>query len=139
MDEILQSGDFVLDYGKLKARLARSAFRGRFHLSDRDIAAVAELGTERLRFQAKKILRDRIGAAFPVRDGRQTPMRGFCVFIAQHATACCCRKCLQKYYAIPTGRALTEAELDVLSEVVTRWIIERCDDIGRFPRTPELF
>lgn len=33
-------------------------------------------------------------------DGKQTPMRGHPVFIAQHATATCCRECLKKWHNI---------------------------------------
>lgn len=35
---------------------------------------------------------------------------GISVFIAQHATACCCRGCLYKWHGIPVGRELTAEE-----------------------------
>ena len=55
-------------------------------------------------------------------DGRQTPMRGHPVFIAQHATACCCRKCLEKWHRIPAGRELSAAEQRYVVAVLMAWI-----------------
>ncbi len=56
-------------------------------------------------------------------DGKQTPMRGHPVFIAQHATATCCRGCLEKWHAIPHGRALSEPEQDYIVQVIHRWLV----------------
>ncbi|MEU6081408.1 DUF4186 family protein [Streptomyces sp. NPDC047108] len=42
--------------------------------------------------------------AEPYKDGRQTPYRGHPVFVAQHATATCCRGCPQRCHHIPQGR-----------------------------------
>ena len=81
---------------QLRARLAGSKFRSRFKLGDADRAYVARAGWETLRSQAETIVRDRLAPASPRNDGRQTPMRGHPVFIAQHATAACCRGCLFK-------------------------------------------
>ena len=47
---------------------------------------------------------------------------GHPVFIAQHATATCCRSCLQKWYGIPKGRALTEEEQAMVTDVIMQWI-----------------
>ena len=74
------------------SNLARSKFRSRFKLADADRAYIARTGWETLRSQAEKIVRERLAPAAPGNDGRQTPMRGNPVFIAQHATATCCRR-----------------------------------------------
>ena len=55
-------------------------------------------------------------------NGKQTPMRGHPVFIAQHATATCCRGCLKKWYKIEKGRALTEDEIGFVVDLVMGWI-----------------
>jgi exodeoxyribonuclease V alpha subunit len=55
-------------------------------------------------------------------DGKQTPMRGHPVFIAQHATACCCRGCLMKWHHIPMWRALTPEEQAYVVDVLMTWI-----------------
>lgn len=49
-------------------------------------------------------------------------MRGHPVFVAQHATGCCCRGCLVKWHGIPAGRPLTEAEQAYVVEVLMAWI-----------------
>ncbi|WP_217496621.1 DUF4186 domain-containing protein [Acidipropionibacterium jensenii] len=104
------------------ARLRRSTFRSRFHLSasDRDYARAK--GRQTIVDHARDLLRGRIGAAAPHNDGRQTPMRGHPVFIAQHATATCCRGCVAKWHGIAAGHQLTDVELDRLVEIVMAWI-----------------
>jgi hypothetical protein len=52
-------------------------------------------------------------------------MRGHPVFIAQHATATCCRSCLQKWHGIAVGRPLSEAELDHVIGAIMRWLDEQ--------------
>lgn len=127
------------DYAALNARLAKSKFRMRFRLSEAECAALAGLGKEKLRAQTRKILQTRLAAAHPSHDGSQTPMRGFAVFVAQHATACCCRRCLRKFYGIEEGRTLTFDEIEVLTCVILRWIDAHCGDLERFAHTPDLF
>ena len=75
-----------------------------------------------VREHAHDLLRKKIAAAEPVKDGRQTPYRGHVVFVAQHATATCCRTCLQKWHGIEKGRELSEDELAYAVEVVARWV-----------------
>jgi exodeoxyribonuclease V alpha subunit len=49
-------------------------------------------------------------------------MKGHPVFIAQHATATCCRKCIQKWHRIEKGRALNTAEADYVVALIMAWI-----------------
>ena len=58
----------------------------------------------------------------PVNDGQQTPMKGHPVFVAQHATACCCRSCLEKWHRIPAGKALNAEERSYIVDVLMNWI-----------------
>ena len=64
----------------------------------------------------------RVASAFPKNDGKQTPMKGHPVFIAQHGTATCCRKCIQKWHGLEKGRALSEAEVDFIVAMIMGWI-----------------
>ena len=64
----------------------------------------------------------RIAPDYPKNDGKQTPMRGHPVFIAQHATATCCRKCIQKWHGIEKGRALNDAEVQFIVALIMGWI-----------------
>jgi exodeoxyribonuclease V alpha subunit len=56
---------------------------------------------------------------------KQTQMKGHPVFIAQHATATCCRGCLGKWHRIEKGRALTENEIGFVVELVMGWMREK--------------
>ena len=87
--------------------LSRSAFRSRFHLADKDRKYVIDKGMDTIRSHAEDFISGRLAPAYPVNDGKQTPMRGHPVFIAQHATACCCRSCLRKWHRIPEVLGLT--------------------------------
>ncbi len=79
-------------------------------------------GMETILEHARQFVRDRLADAEPANDGKQTPMRNHPVFIAQHATATCCRGCIEKWHHIPKGRALTETEVAYLVAVIKRWL-----------------
>ena len=55
-------------------------------------------------------------------DGKQTPMKGHSVFIAQHATATCCRECIRKWHKMKPGVELTQIQQDYLVDVIMKWI-----------------
>lgn len=108
--------------GALFERLSRSAFRSRFRLRTTELDYIAAKGLATIRQHAGDFVRQRLAPAFPPNDGRQTPMQGHPVFVAQHATGCCCRGCLAKWHGIPAGRPLTEAEQAYVVEVLMAWI-----------------
>ena len=108
--------------GALFERLSRSAFRSRFRLRTTELDYIAAKGLATIRQHAGDFVRQRLAPAFPPNDGRQTPMRGHPVFIAQHATGCCCRGCLAKWHGIPAGRPLTAAEQAYVVQVLMAWI-----------------
>ena len=108
--------------GQALERLKRSQFRSRFHLSAADRAYIAEKGLPVIRQHAEDFVARRLAPADIPNDGRQTPMRGHPVFKAQHACACCCRGCLQKWYGIPAGRPLTEAQQQGIVDLLMAWI-----------------
>lgn len=126
-------------YNTLKSRLARSPFRSRFSLSDKDRAYIARKGWGVIRTQAHNIILKRLAPASPHNDGKQTPMRGHVIFTAQHATATCCRKCLFKWHGIPTGRSLTPDEINALTDVILAWLHDKAGDISHFPHTIDIW
>jgi hypothetical protein len=71
---------------------------------------------------AAEMIERRLAPAYPVRDGKQTPLRGHPVFVAQHATATCCRGCLEKWHGIPRGRALSDPEQRYVVDVIDQWL-----------------
>lgn len=103
-------------------RLARSGFRSRFRLGARERAYADTKGREVIAGHARDFIAARLAPSAPRNDGKQTPMRGHPVFIAQHATACCCRSCLEKWHRIPRGRGLEAAEQAYVVAVLMRWI-----------------
>ena len=106
----------------LFARLSRSKFRSRFRLGMKERQYCLEKGAPVIEQHAADFVAKRLAPALPANDGKQTPMRGHPVFIAQHATACCCRGCLAKWHGIPAGKALTEAQKQYVVDVLMAWI-----------------
>ena len=107
---------------ELFAALGTSAFRRRFRLGPKERAYLDEHGTTAVLVQAEELIARRLAPAAPVNDGKQTPFRGHPVFVAQHATAACCRSCLAKYHEIPKGSALTDAEQAHVIAALERWL-----------------
>lgn len=103
-------------------RLSYSRFRSKFVLSDKDRAYARAKGKATIDRHACELLRSRVGDAHPLKDGKQTPWRGHPVFTAQHATATCCRGCIEKWHHIPQGRELTDEEIRRLADLVMTWI-----------------
>ena len=102
--------------------LAEQRFRAKFHLRGRDAALVQLRGRETIRQHAEDLIGKRLAPALPYKDGKQTPYRGHPVFVAQHATATCCRSCLERWHEIPRGRELTSDERAYVIDVIWRWI-----------------
>jgi hypothetical protein len=109
---------------QLFAALSRSPFRSRFRLGPKESNYLAEKGIETILAHARDFVERRLAAAEPANDGKQTPMRGHPVFIAQHASATCCRSCVAKWHGISAGRPLTEAEQEHLVSAIERWLRE---------------
>lgn len=110
------------DFGNLFERLSHSVFRSRFRLKSNDIEYIRTKGLLVIRRHAADFIRRRLAPAVIFNDGRQTPMRGHPVFIAQHATGCCCRGCFAKWHGIPAGRQLTAGEQQYAVNVIMEWI-----------------
>ena len=103
------------DLNQLFERLACSKFRSSFHLRRRELSYFQEKGLDTIMEHAQELLTLRLFAA--------NPMKNHPVFIAQHATGCCCRSCLEKWHGIPKGRALTAEEQQYVLAVVRQWLV----------------
>ena len=103
-------------------RLSRSPFRQRFALGRTEYDYCLSKGETQVRDHAADFIRQRLAAAVPVNDGKQTPMRGHPVFIAQHATATCCRGCLSKWHNLPQRQALTAERQAYIADVILHWL-----------------
>ena len=107
--------------GKLKA-LEKSKFRSSFHLRKYMIPYIQEKGLSTIEKHAYDFISQRLAPAQPKNDGKQTPMKGHPVFIAQHATATCCRSCLEKWHHIPKNRPLSQKEIEYIVKLIMLWI-----------------
>ncbi|MEA2377675.1 MAG: hypothetical protein QOD13_1582, partial [Thermoleophilaceae bacterium] len=88
----------------------------------RERALVQLRGRDAIRKHARELIAQRVAPAAPRKDGKQTPYRGHPVFVAQHATATCCRTCLERWHGLPKGCELTAEQQDYVVEVICRWI-----------------
>ena len=104
------------------AELQKSSFRAKFHLTEKDKQYVKDKSMNTVREHAADFVRQRLAPAVIPNDGKQTPMRGHPVFVAQHACACCCRGCLNKWYKVPVGTELTENQQERIVNLLMAWI-----------------
>lgn len=121
-------------YARLFERLGRSKFRSGFHLTQKDIDYIHEKGLDTIRQHARDFIAQREAPAFIPNDGKQTPMRGHPVFVAQHATATCCRECIRKWHTFAPGVELGPRQQQYLVDVIMTWIereLEAAGDKGR--------
>jgi hypothetical protein len=114
--------DKMRDLDNLFAALSRSKFRSRFHLGAKEAAYLDNKGVEVVMEHAADFIHKRLAPSQPHNDGLQTPMRGHPAFVAQHATATCCRSCLSKWHGIAPGGPLTSAQTDHVLAVIRRWL-----------------
>jgi len=49
-------------------------------------------------------------------------MKGHPVFIAQHATATCCRSYIERCHGIKKGKALANDEITYVVDLIMKWI-----------------
>lgn len=103
-------------------RLSKSKFRSRFHLTKKDLDYISEKGMDKIKEHAKDFVSKRLSSSVIPNDGKQTPMRGHPVFIAQHATATCCRGCIEKWHHIAKGKILSIYEQEYIVKVIMNWI-----------------
>jgi hypothetical protein len=115
-------------------RIGKHPFRARFHLRGRDRATAVLRGPSAIRAHAHDLIAQRLAPAEPRNDGKQTPYRGHPVFVAQHATATCCRTCLQRNHGIAKGADLTAEQHGYVVDVICRWIERELEgEPGRRP------
>ena len=119
----MQTIDQALD------KLERSRFRSSFHLTKKERLYLEEKGMAVMRSHAEDFVRQKLAPSDPINDGKQTPMHGHPVFKAMHATACCCRGCLNKWYRVPLHRELTESEQNRIVNLLMAWL-ERNARVG---------
>mgnify|MGYP002603999558 CR=1 FL=1 len=114
-------------YKQLFEHLEASKFRSSFHLKQKDIDYINEKGLNVIRQHAQDLIAKREAPAVIPNDGKQTPTKGHPVFIAQHATATCCRECIRKWHKMQPGLELSQVQHEYLVDVIMTWIQNEMD------------
>ncbi len=110
---------------KLK-QLQKSKFRGKFHLRNDDKNYIKNKGMQVIERHAYDFVKTRLSAS-NLKDGKQTPMKGHPVFIAQHATATCCRGCIAKWHKIDRHKELSNKDISFIVALIMEWIKKDLD------------
>lgn len=108
-------------------KLNKSKFRSSFHLSNKDFKYINDKGMDTIESHCRDFVSQRLAPAYIPNDGKQTPMKGHPVFIAQHACACCCRGCLEKWYRVPQGQELTANQQERIVAFLMAWIAKEVE------------
>lgn len=103
-------------------KLSKSKFRSSFKLKSKDIEYINKVGLDKIKSHAYDFVSKRLKDVSKVNDGKQTPTHGHPVFIAQHATATCCRGCLEKWHKIDKNKILDNKDIDYIVSVIMVWI-----------------
>jgi len=119
-----------MDYDIILGKLKNSKFRSSFHLAKEDVEYTNKKGLPIIQKHAEEILEKRIKIK-PKNDERQTPWKGHPVFIAQHATATCCRKCLEQWHHIPKDKILSDEEIEFFAGLIKKWISTQIENDGK--------
>jgi hypothetical protein len=109
-------------------RLSLSKFRSSFHLNQKMKDYVKDKGIDKIRNDAFDLINKRLRPKDIPNDGKQTPMKQVHpVFIAQHATATCCRSCLYKWHKIEKNKELDDKEVSYIVDIIIKWIEKETD------------
>lgn len=114
-------------FEQLFNRLSHSKFRSRFHLKQKDKEYMQTKGMDTIEKHAIDFVEKRLAPAYIPNDGKQTPFKGHPVFIAQHATGCCCRQCLYKWHKIKPNQPLGPRQKAYIVKVLMTWIHKEVD------------
>ncbi|NIP39059.1 MAG: DUF4186 domain-containing protein [Candidatus Dadabacteria bacterium] len=103
-------------------RQSKTKFRSKFKLRGKELEYFKPKGMDEILSHARDFITSRLAPADIPNDGKQTPFRNHPVFVAQHATATCCRGCLEKWYRIKKGKQLTDKEVEYVVKVIEKWL-----------------
>lgn len=102
--------------------LEKSKFRASFHLNKKMIEYIDIKGLELVESHCNDFIDKNLKNYNKEKDGKQTPTKNHPVFVAQHATATCCRVCIEKWYHIPKEKVLQENEIKCIKAMIMEWI-----------------
>jgi hypothetical protein len=122
------SRDAKFIFDSLKNELIRHVF-WHIPIKSKDVQNAMEKGAESVIDEARRRMTEKIGIMNPYRHGI-TPYTGNVIYYAQHATATCCRRCMEYWYGIPAkNRILTPDEINFSTDLVRLYLEERIPDL----------
>lgn len=124
-------GDYMQDIDYILYRLSLSKFRSKFHLNNKMKEYIKEKSLKTIEKHAHDFINKNLAPAIIENDGKQTPMKNHPVFIAQHATSCCCRGCLEKWHHIKKGKELNSLEKEYILNLIMKWIEKEMEEDGK--------
>ena len=98
-------------------------FEAILHAEGKGIIGLRQAAIHRLR----KSIRPPSSQIF--RDGMQTPRKGNVIYFAQHATATCCRKCVEVWHGIDREIPLREDQIGYMGELIMKYIQKRLPEL----------
>jgi hypothetical protein len=120
--------DLEYTFRSLKYELIRHHF-WHLEIDQRAKNYALRKGKAGMREAAERRIRKAVGPAEPAFDGRQTGTHGNPLFYAQHATASCCRKCMEYWHGVEQGRSLSEDEVQYFTALVNMFIVDKFPDL----------
>lgn len=109
------------------SRLKNSDFRNKFKLKGKELEYLQSRGIDEILNHARDFINSRLTPSDIPNDGKQTPYRNHPVFVAQHATATCCRGCLEKWHGIKRTQKLSDIEVEYIIKVIGKWLNTQTD------------
>ena len=124
------SDDIEYTFDSLKKELLRHVCWVN-KIDDEAISKAKKRGRKAIRKKAEEIIAKKIG--HPIRthfDKMCTPKKGSeIIHYGKHATATCCRICLERWHNIPQDVDLTEQQIDYCASLIELFVDDRVPDL----------
>lgn len=119
--------DFAYLHDAFRLEMIRNVF---WSIKEPDMklkSTVRAKSQEEIADSVKKRLRATLGKAKKdnVWDGRQTPFDGNLINWAQHATATCCRSCLEYWHGIDANAEITDTDYRYFEQIIMNYLDEK--------------
>lgn len=110
----------------LRSRIKKSDFRSQFLLDKEEIKYLYDKGLEIVKNNAFDFFRNHLASVHDEVLVKHVPLLNHPVFMAQQATATCCRECIAKWHDISPLNELSQEEIFYLVDIAMLWL---CDNI----------
>jgi hypothetical protein len=131
----LDSSDIDHTVAALKHERIRHEFWCTTSLTPRKVANARKLGRSGVLDSARQRIGKKLQNPGKFADWGQIPFEqgGSIIHFAQHATATCCRRCIEAWYGIDRRQALTEEQIAYFAELILRYVV---DHVPNLPQDP---